>query len=127
MHLGYASFSRATDMTQSATNRHPHKAPSVLNRACLLGTLLLASGSSLAKPSTELPEAMRMAEAYVSGQGIPNTGRYLASVVWHEQPGHPEKSCWSVMWRPNEPALDAQLVVWVCSDGRIHHQAGAWG
>lgn len=69
----------------------------MLNRAYLLGTLLLASGSSLATPSIELPEAMRMAEAYISDQGIPNTERYLASVVR------------------------------VCSDGSIHHQAGAWG
>lgn len=96
----------------------------MLNRACLLGTLLLASGASLAKPSTELPVALRLADAYVSDHTIPNTERYLASISWHGEPGHPEKSCWSVMWLPNELAFDAQLVVWVCNDGRISHQAG---
>lgn len=98
----------------------------MLNRACLFGTLLIASGAPLAKPSTELPEALRLAEAYVSEHKIPNTERYLAGISWHEEPRHPEKSCWSVMWLPNELAFDAQLVVWVCNDGRISHQAGGW-
>lgn len=99
----------------------------MLNRACLLCTLLLASGTSLAKPSTELPGELRLAEAYVPEHKIPNTERYLASISWHEEPGHPGKSCWSVMWLPDEPAFDAQLVVWVCNNGRISHQSGGWG
>lgn len=69
----------------------------MLNRACLLGTFLLASGSSVAKPSTELPEPIRLAAAYVSDHGIPNSERYLASAVWHEQLGYPGNSCLSVM------------------------------
>jgi len=91
----------------------------MLNRACLLGTLLLASGASLAKPSTELPEALRLAEAYVSSHKISNTHRYLASISWHEEPDHPDKSCWSVMWLPDELAFDAQLVV--CVSGGAPH------
>ena len=98
----------------------------MLSRFFLLGVLLLVSGSGLAKPKTELAEALRLAEAYVSEHKIPNADRYLASVTWHEEPGHPEKSCWSVLWAPNELKFDAQLVVWVCGDGTIRHQAGGW-
>jgi hypothetical protein len=98
----------------------------MLDRALLIGLLLLASGTSLAKPKTELAEALRLAEAYVLEHKIPNTDRYLAGISWHEVPGHPEKSCWSVVWAPNELKFDADLVVWVCSDGMIRHQAGGW-
>jgi hypothetical protein len=98
----------------------------MLNHAFLLSALLLASADSLAKPSTELPEALRLAEAYVSEHKISNSHRYVASVSWHYEPGRPERSCWSVMWLPDELEFDGQLVVWVCSDGRISHQAGGW-
>jgi hypothetical protein len=95
----------------------------MLIRAVLIVLLLLASSISVAKPSIELKEAVRLAEAYIAEHHISNNDRYLASVTWHEDLEQPNESCWSVFWAPNEAALlDAQLVVWVCHDGRIRHQ-----
>jgi len=91
-------------------------------RTLLLGVLLLVSSTSLAAPRIGLLEAARLAEGYVRDHQIENSDRYLAGVSWHEVNGHPEKSCWSVMWASNEMMLDAQLVVWVCDDGKIHYQ-----
>ncbi|XLZ71018.1 hypothetical protein ABT364_03370 [Massilia sp. SR12] len=98
-------------------------APPFFFRAILAVLLLLANGFAVAKPKIELVGAIRLAEKYVIDHKIPNRDRYLASVTWHEDLNHPEKSCWSIYWAPNKPEiLDAQLVVWVCDDGKISYQ-----
>ena len=92
-------------------------------RAILLFLLLISNGIVAAKPKTGLVQAVRMAEAYVAEHKIPNSNRYLASVTWHQNSKQPSKSCWTVSWAPNESGLlDAQLVVWVCNNGKIRHQ-----
>lgn len=92
-------------------------------RTVLVALLLVTSSIATAKPKISLGEATRLAEAYVSTKQIPNSNRYLASVTWHEDLEHPEKSCWTIYWAPNESGkLDAQLIVWVYDDGKIGHQ-----
>jgi len=67
-----------------------------------------------------------MAEAYIAKHQIPNGDRYLASVSWHEDIAHPQKSCWSILWVPNQPGMvDGNLVVWVYDNGKIRYQ-DAW-
>ncbi|MEJ1098499.1 MULTISPECIES: hypothetical protein [unclassified Pseudoxanthomonas] len=94
----------------------------MFTRTLLIVLLLLTNGVAAAKPSTELTAAVHLAEAYIAEHKILNGNRYLASVAWHEDMAHPEKSYWSIMWVPNELAFDAQLVVWVFADGTIKHQ-----
>jgi len=91
-------------------------------RFLLLGLLLIVSSPTSAKPRIGLAEAVRFAEGYVREHQIENSARFLATVSWHEVVGVPEKSCWSVAWAPSEMMSDGQLVVWVCDDGKIHHQ-----
>jgi hypothetical protein len=96
--------------------------PSML-RILSIALLILVSSIAVAKPRIALPEAIRLAEAYVKELKIQNSDRYLASVTWHQDFEHPEKSCWVVFWAPNEPGVfDRQLVVWVCGNGKIRHQ-----
>src|SRR4249919_1744109 len=90
-----------------------------------LGMLLLISSASLANPRIGLTEALRLAEDYVRDHEIKNSARFLSGVYWNEVIGHPENSCWSVVWDwdSNEMVMtDARLVVRVCDDGSIHHQ-----
>ena len=94
----------------------------MLVRSTLLALVLLAPHVAEAKPNIGLKTALKRAEAYVRKNHIPNSGRYLASVAWHEDFARPEKSCWTVAWESIELMTDAQLVVRVCADGSIRHQ-----
>ena len=95
-------------------------------RASSLVTLLmLISSASVANPRIGLEDALRLAEDYVRVQKIDNSARLLRGGYWTEVVGHPEKSCWSVVWDWNSREMvmtDAQLVVRVCEDGSIQHQ-----
>lgn len=92
-------------------------------RAVVVALMLVASSIAVAKPKISLGEATRLAEAYLSTKKIPNSNRYLASVTWHEDVEHPEKSCWTIYWAPNKPGvLDGQLIVWVYANGTISYQ-----
>jgi hypothetical protein len=95
----------------------------VSKAALILALLLQVCFPAVAKPRTELAEAVRLAETYIAKHHIPNEHRYLASVSWHEDIAHPQKSCWSILWVPNQPGLvDANLVVWVYDNGNIRYQ-----
>jgi hypothetical protein len=91
--------------------------------ALILALLLQVCIPAVAKPHTDLAEAVRLAESYIAKNHIPNDDRYLASVTWHEDIAHPQKSCWAVLWVPNQPGtVDANLVVWVYDNGKISYQ-----
>jgi hypothetical protein len=94
-------------------------------RILLVGLLLLISSASSANPRIDLTEALRLAEDYVRDHKIENSSRFLSGVHWDEVIGHPEKSCWSVVWDWSTDDMmmtDARLVVRVCEDGSIRHQ-----
>jgi hypothetical protein len=96
----------------------------VFVRALVLVLLLFPCGPVEARPATPLTEAVSRAETYIVEHKIPNEDRYLSKVTWNEDLEHPERSCWSLMWLPDEVSFDGQLVVWVFADGHIEHQDG---